>query len=320
MPYLFAVKMPSISPETTAIEHPPSAASIREAFSHCESVARTHYENFPVGSRFVPGSLRPHVCSIYAFARAADDFADEPGLKPTQRLLRLNGWQNNLDACLTEPKGPVFTALAETIRAFDLPTQLLRDLLSAFRLDVTTPRHKTFEDLLSYCRYSANPIGRLILHLFGYRDERRCLLSDAICSALQLTNFWQDISVDFSRGRIYIPQDDMKRFDVTEEDLAERRVTPGFRRLLDLEIARTEALFNRGRFLSETVTGRLRLELRAICLGGLRILHKIRHNDYNVFDRRPRITAWDRTCLLLGVLRPRFPRTGTSTSSDAHED
>lgn len=320
MPYLFAMKMPSISPEATAIEHPPSAASIREAFSHCESVVRTHYENFPVGSRFIPKGLRPHVCSIYAFARAADDFADEPGLKPAQRLRCLDRWQSNLDACLTAPRGPVFTALAETIRAFDLPTQLLKDLLSAFRMDVTTPRHETFEDLLSYCRYSANPVGRLILHLFGYRDERRCLLSDAICSALQLTNFWQDVSVDFSRGRIYIPQDDMKRFAVTEEDLAKKRVTPGFCRLLDLEIARTEALFNRGRCLSETVTGRLRLELRAICLGGLRILDKIRHNDFDVFDRRPRITAWDRARLLLLALRPRLFGTGTSTSSDARED
>ncbi len=321
MSYLpLAMTSQTTSAEIEGLTKREYTVSLRKAFSHCESVTRNHYENFPVGSRLIPRSLRPHVCSIYAFARAADDFADEPGMKDTERLIRLDRWEERLNACLTAPDGPVFTALAETIRTHHIPTQLLRDLLWAFRLDVTTQRYQTFDDLLSYCRYSANPIGRLILHLFGHRDERRLLLSDAICSALQLTNFWQDVAVDFSRGRVYIPQDDMNRFDVTEENLADERVTPGFDDLLEFEIARTETLFKDGRSLSETVTGRLKFELRLTRLGGLRILDKIRQNEYDVFRRRPRITALDHARLLLRCLFPKSTNDLTSASPDPHED
>ena len=172
-----------------------------------------HYENFPVGSVLIPKSVRPHVYSIYAFARTADDFADEPGLNVRERLAHLADWEARLDACLSRPDGPIFTALAETIRAHDLPVQWLKDLLAAFRMDVTTHRHQTHEDLLAYCAFSANPIGRLILHLFGYRGEHYARYSDALCSALQLANFWQDIAIDLSRDRIYIPK-------TTSNDLA----------------------------------------------------------------------------------------------------
>ena len=184
--------------------------------------------------------------SIYAFARTADDFADEPGLTVQERLDHLAEWEARLDACLSDPVGPIFTALAETIRTRDLPVQLLRDLLTAFRMDVTTQRHQTYRDLLAYCTFSANPVGRLILHLFGYRGERYARHSDAICSALQLANFWQDIAIDFSCGRIYLPQEDLKRFGVGISDLRDQRVTPQFCELLDHLINRTRDLFLEG--------------------------------------------------------------------------
>ena len=279
---------------------PPPAppVSLQDAFAHCEALTRAHYENFPVGSRLIPKALRPHVCSIYAFARTADDFADEPGMEDAERLIRLDEWEERLHACLTDPHGPIFTALAETIRRCDIPTDPLRDLLRAFRMDVTTPRHGAFDDLLAYCRYSAMPVGRLVLHLFGYRDAERQRFSDAICTALQLANFWQDIAVDFSRGRIYLPTEDMERFGVTEDDLADGRITDGFRNLLDLEIGRTEAIFKQGYPLLSRVRGRLKLELRLTYLGGMEILRQIRRNGYDVFRNRPQITARDGLRLL----------------------
>ena len=272
---------------------------LADAFAHCEALTRAHYENFPVGSWLIPRALRPHVCSIYAFARTADDFADEPGLASDERLRRLDEWEAYLGTCLDTPHGPIFTALAETIRQHRIPVALLRDLLRAFRSDVTTPRHATFDDLRAYCRYSAVPVGRLVLHLFGYRDTERFTYSDAICSALQLANFWQDIAVDFSRGRIYLPQEDMARFGVTEAHLAGGQVTEGFRDLLNMEIDRTETIFRQGRPLLDCVGGRLKLELHLTYLGGTEILRKIRRNGYDVFRRRPRLTGWDGVRLML---------------------
>ena len=189
---------------------PSTQIALADAFAHCEAVTRAHYENFPVGSWLVPRSLRPHVCAIYAFARTADDFADEPGMEDAERLRRLDDWDRRLRNCLTNPTGPIFTALAETIRRRRVPVDLLADLLRAFRSDVTTQRHRTFNDLLTYCRCSAVPVGRLVLHLFGYRDAVRLGYSDALCTGLQLANFWQDICVDFNRERVYLPQEDME--------------------------------------------------------------------------------------------------------------
>lgn len=279
-----------------------SPDSLADAFAYCIGLARDHYENFPVGSWLLPRALRPHVCSIYAFARTADDFADEPGLERDERLRRLDEWEARLGSCETDPEGPIFTALAETIRRHGIPLELLTDLLEAFRSDVTTSRHRTFEDLRAYCRCSAVPVGRLVLHLFGYRDENRFRLSDAICTALQLANFWQDIAVDFSRGRIYLPQEDMERFGVTEADLAERRVSASFRALLDCQIDRTTALFREGRSLPDTVAGRLRLELKLTWLGGMEILRKIPEAGHDVFRHRPRITGADTVRLLCRAL------------------
>ena len=274
------------------------ADTIAEAYAHCEALTRAHYENFPVGSVLIPKSVRPHVYSIYAFARTADDFADEPGLNVRERLAHLADWEARLDACLSRPDGPIFTALAETIRAHDLPVQWLKDLLAAFRMDVTTHRHQTHEDLLAYCAFSANPIGRLILHLFGYRGEHYARYSDALCSALQLANFWQDIAIDLSRDRIYIPQDDLKRFGIGISDLRDQRVTPQFCNLMDTLINRTHALFQAGYPLLNAVQGRLRYELRLTYLGGMQILKKIRRNECDVFRRRPTITKRDLFALL----------------------
>ncbi|MDA0747852.1 MAG: squalene synthase HpnC [bacterium] len=280
----------------------PPAISLPDAFAHCEALTRAHYENFPVGSRLIPGHLRPHVCSIYAFARTADDFADEPGLEPGDRLQKLDEWTQNLNTCLHSPQGPIFTALAETIRTQNIPVSLLRDLLYAFRQDVLVQRHATFNHLLCYCRYSAVPVGRLILHLFGYRDATRIQHSDAICTALQLANFWQDVAVDYSRNRIYLPQEDLTRFSVPETDLKQGPASPAFKNLLVCQIQRTETLFLQGRPLPNLVTGRLKAELRLTWLGGMEILHKLRRNDYDVFENRPKLGKLDLLRLLLHTL------------------
>ncbi len=271
----------------------PAATSLDDAFACCEALTRSHYENFPVGSRLIPARVRPHVYSVYAFARTADDLADEPGLAPGERTRRLDEWDAKLASCTVAPEGPILTALGETIRSQHIPRRHLHDLLHAFKMDVVTQRHRTFNHLLSYCRYSAAPVGRLILHLFSYTDARRGFLSDLICTALQLANFWQDVAIDFSRGRIYLPQDDMDRFGVTEDDLARGCPTDGFRALLACEIERTRVLFLRGAELPDLVSGRLKYELRLTWLGGLRILDKIRTDEYNVFDCRPKIKKRD---------------------------
>ena len=268
------------------------------AYAHCAALAMAHYENFPVGSLLIPKHLRPHVHSIYAFARTADDFADEPGLSIPERLQHLDDWEMRLDTCLDEPDGPIFTALGHTLRTRRIPIQLLKNLLTAFRRDVTTSRHQTFDDLLRYCTCSANPVGRLVLHLFDHREERLFLQSDALCSALQLANFWQDVAIDFSRGRIYLPQREMQHFGVSEADLAAGRTTPAFCSLLHSLIERTRVLFEQGRPLLDAVQGRLRLELRLTYLGGLDILSKIEKNNGDIFQHRPTVGKRDLPRLL----------------------
>ncbi len=261
----------------------------------------------------IPAGIRPHVYSIYAFARTADDLADEPGLAPAERTQRLDEWDARLASCTVAPEGPILTALGETIRSRHIPRRHLHDLLHAFKMDVVTQRHRTFNHLLSYCRYSAAPVGRLILHLFSYTDERRRLLSDRICTALQLANFWQDIAIDYSRGRIYLPQDDMDRFDVTEDDLAHGRATDGFRSLLACEIERTRMLFRRGAELPDLVSGRLKYELRLTWLGGMRILDKLLTGGCDVFNCRPKIEKRELPGLFFRALF-RNPRVRDSSS------
>ena len=283
--------------------------TVESSYEYCERLARSHYENFPVGSLLVPARLRKHFYSIYAFARTADDFADEGyGEDHTEqeRLELLGEWREMLRHCVSgEPSHPVFVALRQTRDQFDLPVVLFEDLLSAFAQDVTTRRYGRFDQLLDYCRRSANPIGRLILLLFGYRDESFYRWSDDICTALQLANHWQDVTVDLDKDRVYIPEEDMARFGITVEELKEHSAGAGGRELMAFEAARTRELFKRGKPLCTEVKGRLGLELRTIWLGGWRVLERIEENRYDVFAHRPVISAADKIRIMVSALRRR---------------
>lgn len=290
-----------------AVQPSTSPPSVAEAYAYCEKLTRAHYENFPVGSLLVPKSKRRHVYSIYAFARTADDFADEgydTPLSPSERLAALDDWERRLEACTRgEAEHPIFVALAATINELQLPVQLFRDLLSAFKQDVVKRRYTSFDEVLDYCTRSANPVGRLILLLFGYRDEERHRLSDHICTALQLANFWQDVAVDLEKDRIYLPEDDLVRFGCSEEQLLTRRFDRRFATLLKFQVARTRELFLRGRALPRLVSGRLSFELSLTWQGGMRILELIERAGYNTLKERPVITMWDKAVLLARALK-----------------
>jgi squalene synthase HpnC len=268
-------------------------------------VAVRHYENFPVASLLLPASLREPVEVIYRFARSADDLADEGTDPPDLRLHKLNRYH----ALLTrvERGDPVedalFRDLAGIVRKHALPLQLFRDLLDAFRQDVTKKRYANFAELADYCRRSANPVGRLLLHVFQRTTESELGASDAICSALQLVNFWQDVDIDYTRdNRIYLPQDEMARHGVTERHFGEKRCDAAFRTLMQFQVARARALMLSGAPLGRTLRGRVGLEIRATVQGGLRILDKIEAAGYDVFRRRPVLKAFDWPVLLLRAI------------------
>lgn len=272
---------------------------IVDAFLYCERVAKEHYENFPVASLAVPRSLRRYVWAIYAFARAADDFADEGSRPPSERLESLDDWERRLDdAVAGGPAGPVFVALRETVDRTGLPVQPLRDLLTAFRMDVTVSRRRTFGELLEYCAFSANPVGRLVLHLFDAATTPALERSDDICTALQLANFWQDIALDLRKGRVYLPLDDLQRFGYTEDDLRASTVDSRFRELMEFQVERTRSLFLRGRPLLGMVSGRLRFDLDLTWRGGMAILDAIQRSGYDVFRSRPVVGPIDRARIL----------------------
>lgn len=278
-----------------------------EAYAYCERLTRSHYENFPVGSLLVPKGKRRHVYSIYAFARTADDFADEgydTPLSQSERLAALDDWERQLEACCRgEAEHPIFVALAATINELQLPVQLFRDLLSAFKQDVVKRRYADFDEVLDYCTRSANPVGRLILLLFGYRDEALHRLSDYICTALQLANFWQDVAVDLEKDRIYLPQDELARFGCDEAQLFARRFDERYAALLKFQVDRTREIFLTGRPLPRLVRGRLSFELRLTWQGGMRILELIERAGYNTLKERPVITTWDKAVLLARALK-----------------
>ena len=279
-----------------------AATSLERAYAHCEAIARRHYENFPVASLAVPRHLRPHVCAIYAFARGADDFADEPEFAG-RRLESLDAWERALDRSLEgTADDPVFIALADTVNRCELPVGLLRDLLDAFRQDCTVSRYGSWADLVDYARRSANPVGRMVLWLFGHRDAERAARSDAICTALQFTNFWQDVAVDLAKDRIYLPSDARQRHGVSEGDLKEGRLHDGFRALLAEMCAATRELYGQGRPLLAMVRGRLALELRLVWMGGRRVLDRIEDEGYDVFGHRPTLGAADRAGVLARAL------------------
>ncbi|HLA79843.1 MAG TPA: squalene synthase HpnC [Vicinamibacteria bacterium] len=260
--------------------------SLEEAFAHCEARVRAHYENFPVGL-FVPKDKRAYVHALYAFARTADDFADEP-CYAGMRAEKLDQWEERLHAAYRgEAEDPVFLALAETVRRLEIPKQLLLDLLSAFRQDTEKHRYANWPELLDYCRRSADPVGRLVLLVFGYRDPELTPLADALCTALQLANHWQDLAVDLGKDRIYVPAELLDRFQVSEADLHAGVVSQGIADLLRELVARTRGLFDRGRPLCDRVGRDLRFELRLTWLGGSGILDRIEAVGYDVFRRRP---------------------------------
>lgn len=272
---------------------------VQDAFRFCEQLARSHYENFPVASILIPKEERRYVWSVYAFARVADDFADEGDALPQKRLEQLDRWGEYLHLCYEgKPPHPIFAALAETAQMFEIPKQLFSDLLTAFRMDVTQRRFRTFNDVLYYCRHSANPVGRLVLHIFNNVTERTSTLSDSICTALQLTNFWQDVSVDWRKGRLYIPLEDVERFGYTERDLDASTADGRFQELMAFEVERTKEMFRAGRPLLLEVTKNLRLELHLTWGGGMTILKKIEAIDYDVLHRRPVVSLWDKLSIL----------------------
>lgn len=283
---------------------PPLTERIQSAYAECRAISRRHYENFPTASRLVTRDKRDALAAVYAFARAADDVADEPGRgSPAERLRALAAWRKLLDECYAKPLDeithPVFLALGDTARKYKLSHTNLDNLLRAFEQDVRTNRHADFDSLLSYCACSANPVGRLTLELFDYRDPHLFELSDFICSALQLANFWQDIAVDLGRDRVYLPQEDIARFGLGLQEIEAFRVSkqavtdPRWRRLMAFEIERTEDLFERGRPLPELVGRELRRQLRMTWLGGASILEKIVEVRYDVFRRRPSLKLAD---------------------------
>jgi squalene synthase HpnC len=292
----------------------PNAAAIAAAYEACTQMARAHYENFPVG-RLVPREMQPHVHAVYAFARYADDLADEgyagsakaegarDVMTPEERLAALDDWERQL----CEPAGTpglhfIFVALHETMRKLDLPRSLFTDLLSAFKQDVVKRRYADFPEVLDYCRRSANPIGRLVLLLHGIRVEELHRLSDRICTGLQLANFWQDVGVDLEKDRIYLPQDERNAYEVTEEALFARRADPGYRELLKFQVERTQQIFNEGKPLTRELRGLLRLEIRLTWLGGTKILRKIEALDYDTLTRRPKLGKVDMALLFCRAL------------------
>jgi hydroxysqualene synthase len=270
--------------------------SVEEAFALCEARVRSHYENFPVGL-LVPRDKRRYVHALYAFMRAADDFADEPAYEG-MRAEKLDQWEARLHAAYAgEAADPIFIALRETVARLSLPKSLLLDLLSAFRQDTVKQRYDTWDELLDYCRRSANPVGRLVLLVFEDRDPDLYPLSDAICTALQLANHWQDLAVDLRGGRLYVPAELRERFGVKEWDLNAGEVTAEFRALMQELLSRTRALVAAGRPLCDRVGPGLRFEMRLTWLGGTRILDRIEQAGYDVFRRRPRHGLRDKLAL-----------------------
>ena len=281
---------------------PAQAPSLEEARAWCQRLALSHYENFHVASWFLPKRLRPHFHSIYAYCRVSDDLGDETGNRE-QSLALLDLWGRELDACYRgETRHPIFVALAATIRECDIPKEPFADLLVAFRQDQNITRFDTMNDVLGYCRYSANPVGRLVLYVCGYRDAERFALSDHTCSALQLANFWQDVREDYARDRIYFPREDMQRFGVDEATIASARFTPEFRELMRYEVDYARRMFANGMPLIGMVDSDLALDLDLFTRGGLEILNAIEQQKYDVLRARPSISKPRKAALLLRAL------------------
>jgi squalene synthase HpnC len=288
----------SLPPEYAIPEEAPTQA---EAQEYCRRLARTHYENFSVATWFLPQKLRQDFFNVYAYCRISDDLGDEVG-DADASLRLLDQWEAELDACYAGvPRHPVFVALAETVRKHEIPKQTFVDLLTAFRQDQRISRYARFEEVVGYCRYSANPVGRLVLYVCGYRDAERQELSDYTCTALQLANFWQDVSVDYANGRVYLPQEDLRRFEVTEDDIAAHRNTSAFCDMMRFQVERARDWFDRGLPLIQKVDRELALDIELFSRGGQEILNAIEAQGFNVLGRRPAISKSRKLALVARV-------------------
>jgi len=299
---------------------PDVAPSLEQARAYCRTLAESHYENFHVATWFLPKALRPHFHSIYAYCRISDDLGDEVG-DPAAALALLDLWGRELDACYEgRARHPVFVALAGTIRECAIPKEPFADLLTAFRQDQTVTRYESMHDVLGYCRYSANPVGRLVLYACREVSEENFRFSDATCSALQLANFWQDVRVDFAKGRVYLPQQDMRAFGVSDETIAQGAATAEFRALLRQEVNFARTLFQEGLPLIGRVNGNLAVDLDLFSCGGLEILRAIELRDYDVLGARPAIAKTTKLALALRALGGRalpFLRLGPHSAGKA---
>jgi squalene synthase HpnC len=287
---------------------------LARAYAACEALVRSHYENFPVASRLLPAAMRPHIAAVYAFARVADDFADEGSSPADVRQSRLGRWQARLHEAVGSPDGVrrsadhdegntergdlILAAVAHSIRSLDLPLVLFDDLVSAFCQDTTTTRYATWRDVFDYCRRSANPVGRLVLRIAGYRNDALDRSSDALCTALQLTNFWQDFGRDWRAGRLYVPREAQDACGAAETDLKDARLSSAWVRAIESGIAVTREQFRSGRGVCDEVSGRLRVELRLTWLGGARVLEGVRRRTADLLEYRPTIGAADVPVLL----------------------
>jgi phytoene synthase len=283
-----------------------SSEELARAYAACARLSRSHYENFPVASRLLPAPMRPHIAAVYAFARLADDVADEGTDAAVVRQAKLRNWQERLHDAVRKPplngsgsrEDLILLALGHTIRSLELPLSLFDDLLSAFGQDTTTARYDSWDEVFDYCRRSANPIGRLVLRIAGYRDATLDRSSDALCTALQLTNFWQDFGGDWRAGRLYVPRHVWKGFGADERELDAGRMTDAWARALEACVNVTRERFEEGRLVCTAVRGRLRLELRLTWLGGRRVLERVSRDRYHVLRIRPTIGAADLPALL----------------------
>jgi hydroxysqualene synthase len=290
----------------------PGDGPLAPAYAACEALAQSHYENFPVASRLLPAPMRPHVAAVYAFARVADDIADEGHDPPAVRQARLDAWRQLVHQAVVEKRDVtagttrdelITAAVGHTIRSLDLPLSLFDDLLSAFGQDITTTRYASWADVFDYCRRSANPVGRLVLRIASYHDADLDRSSDALCTALQLTNFWQDFGRDWRAGRLYVPREVHEGAGASEADLAAGRFTSAWTEAIDACIATTRDCFARGRHVCEAVRGRLRFELRLTWHGGSRILDRVERGRADLLSRRPTLGGADLPILLWRAAR-----------------
>ena len=277
----------------------PRTLTPEQSYARCAELAQTHYENFTVGSWLLPRRVRRHLYAIYAFCRHVDDLGDEHGGNSREAL---DAWETDLLRCYGgTPHHPYLIALQQTIRQFDIPREPFLRLVEANRMDQTVTRYPTYADLENYCEHSANPVGHMVLYVFGYRDEERHRLSDYTCTALQLANFWQDVSRDYAMGRVYIPLEDMRRFAYTESELDKGVLTDAFRDLMAFEVQRARELFRRGLRLVDALDGRLKLDIALFTKGGMKVLDLIERQGYDVLERRPVLSSSAKARLLLGT-------------------